>query len=128
MGSHCLPVPIFQNPGGSGSGLHSDWLLRVRHHFQMWCWVGYLPDYLHQIHETELVALMSVQRELGCACRTCSCGRIQSPFSSRGFNGSLRPFVHIFAFLSEDWIPLFRARLKRCLFHCSRKVFMPSPF
>merc|ERR1711879_1140831 len=50
---YCVPLPHAWHQRCRGGCLHSDRLLRFRHHLQVWCGIGDLPDLLCKVQQRE---------------------------------------------------------------------------
>merc|ERR1711972_585709 len=52
-----LSFPDVGHLGVQGCRRHPDWLLRVRHHLKMWCWLIDLPNLVRQIEQNGFARL-----------------------------------------------------------------------
>merc|ERR1712070_998377 len=67
--SNRLLVPHAWHQRGESSGVHSSWLLRFGHHFQVWGWPCDLPNHLRQIEQSHAFAL-DVGLKASCVCKS----------------------------------------------------------
>merc|ERR1712085_202748 len=44
----------------TGSGWHSDWLLRFRYHLKVWRWVAHLSDHIREVRQAVFVGVIGI--------------------------------------------------------------------
>merc|ERR1712100_516209 len=60
--SNCVFVPHAWHQCRSGSCQHSDWLLCIRYHLQVWCRNPHLPDHVCKVEQRGFVASVTFLR------------------------------------------------------------------